>query len=153
MPHIPDSVLHEMLDQLPAATRRSLANIVSGKITYQVHCLGPECKGEVIAYIYTDGVDARGRIQYRVEPVVQLDMSMKLRSVRQRFDGEFGFECIDNDSRIARQESVGLKDDGKPPTREGLEAIYGQLQQDPANYPEINGVKTIDGFQIERIAA
>jgi hypothetical protein len=188
MPNIPDAALNEMLKQLPKETRKSLAHLVSGKISHQVHCMGEDtyesvevpvldeddkpvldeneqpvteterrlvregCKGEVIAYFYIDGVDQNGRPTQRVEPVVKEDKSMKLRSVRKRLDGNFGFQCwCGNDSRLARQERGSIGFDGLAPTRAGLEAIYGELQKDPGHYPEINGVTEVDGFQIERV--
>jgi hypothetical protein len=152
MPHVSDSALHEMLAQLPDEQARSLANIVSGKITHQVRCLSETCQGEVVGYLYVDGTDSRGRIKYRVEPVVKPDGSIKLYAHRKRLDSQYGFECsCGQDSRIARHEAGALKYDGKPPTREGLEDIYAQLQKNPADYPEINGIREVDGFQIERV--
>lgn len=164
MANIPDAALHEMLAQLPQNQQRAYAHIVSGKISHQVHCDSDICQGEVVAYIYVDGADAKGKIQYRVEPVIKDNISltpgrsqpatMKLRSSRLRLDGQYGFECsCGNDSRLAEHERASIGYDGKPPTRQGLEDIYTQLKKRPTNYPEIDGVRHVDGFRIERLAA
>lgn len=151
MPHVSDAVLNRMLDQLPKELRRNLSHIVSGAITHQVACMG-DCQGEVIAYIYSDGVDPRGMPQFRVEPIVNADDIMKLRASRKRLDGQLGFQCwCGNDSRIASQEAGSIKHDGLPPDRDGLEEIYRQLQANPAIYAEVDGVKEVDGFSIERV--
>lgn len=159
MPNIPDSALTQMLDQLPPDTRKSLSNIVSGRITHQIICNGEGtseregCNGTVIAYLYADGLDERRQPKYRVEPVVLQDGTMRLRSSRKRLDGQTGFQCwCGNDSLIARQEAGSIQRDGLPPSRDGLEVIYSALQRDPATYPEINGAKEVDGFTIERVA-
>jgi hypothetical protein len=152
MPHVPDAVLNEMLKQLPKETRKTLANVVSGKITHQVRCESDICKGEVIGYFYPDGVDDNGRPKYRVEPVT-VDGKMKLRSVRKRLDGHYGFQCwCGQDSRLAAPEQDSIGYDGQPPTRQGLEDIYARLQKKPAHYPEVNGARDVDGFSIERVA-
>lgn len=190
MAHIPDSVLNEMLGQLPPETRKSLSNIVSGKITHQIHCNGADtyvtvnepvldangnqlvdddgqlmiepvqqlarqgCKGDVIAYLYADGLDERRQPKYRVEPVIFPDGKMRLRSSRKRLDGHLGCQCwCGNDSLVARQESGAIQRDGLPPSREGLETIYSALQSDPADYPVVNGAKEVDGFVIEKVTA
>lgn len=190
MPNVSDSALKEMLKQLPAEQQKSLANIISGKISHQIRCMSddryetveqpvlddegnqvvgddgtpqteqierlvrPGCKGEVIAYLYHDGLDGNAKPKYRVEPVVLPDKSMKLRASRKRLDGHFGFQCVcGGDSRIAEHETGVIAYDGNPPTREGLETIYGRLQQKPADYPEIDGIREVDGFQIERVSS
>lgn len=160
MAHISDSALEEMLSQLPAETRKSLSNIVTGKITHQVRCLGKGsserlgCNGDAIAYIYADGLDEKRNPKFRVEPIIFPDGTMRLRSSRRRLDGQTGFQCwCGQDSLIARHEAGSIKRDGMPPTRGGLESIYAALQHDPADYPVIDGVKEVDGFRIERVAA
>lgn len=150
MPNIPDAALNEMLKQLPKETRKSLAHLVSGKISHQVHCMSEACNGEVIAYLYVDGVDIGGRPAFRVEPVVKEDKSMKLLIRRKRLDGEFGFRCVcGNDSQLAPQEK-GIIGSNQP-TRADLEVVYRKLQANPSNYPEIDGIKEVDGFKIERV--
>lgn len=151
MTHIPDAAFNEMLKQLPDEQRRSLAHIVNGKISHQVRCMGG-CNGAVIAYLYVDGTDRRGNIKYRVEPTL-VDGKMKLRAWRPRLDGQLGFECwCRNDSRIAPQEAGVISMKGVVPSRSDLETVFGNLLKTPANYPEVNGVREVNGFQIERIA-
>lgn len=153
MATIPDAALHEMLKQLPEKQRRSFAHIVSGKVSHQVHCNSKLCKGDVIAYVYVDGTNSQGRVQYRVEPALAADGSMKLRASRPRLDGEYGFECVcGNDSRIASHEAGAISYDGKPPTRQGLEDIHTRLQKRPPVYSEVDGTKEVDGFSIERLS-
>ena len=153
MPTISNEALHDMLKQLPDAQARSLAHIVNGKISHQVRCLGG-CKGNVIAYLYIDGTDSRGRIKYHVEPAIAPDRSMKLRSSRVRLDGQIGFECwCGQDSRIAKHEAGILSPIWIPPTRDDLVKIATRLRDDKPYYPEINGVKEVDGFQFERVSA
>jgi hypothetical protein len=120
------------------------------EITEDKQELGREgCKGEVIAYVYIDGVDAQGRIKRHVEPAV-MNRKMKLRSYRKRFDGQLGFKCIcGNNSIVSRQELGHISPE--PPTRDDLKAIYAKLQKDPADYPEIDGKTEVDGFTLERV--
>lgn len=153
MTNIPDAALQEMLQSLPESQRRSYAHIISGKISHQVHCDSDDCKGDVIAYLYIDGTDSKGRIKYHVEPAIAENGTMKLRASRARLDGEFGFECVCGaDTRIATHEAGAIGYDSKPPTRQGLQGIYSRLRKSPPRYPEVDGVKEVDGFRIERLS-
>lgn len=153
MTQVSDSVLNDMLRHLPKEQQKTLSNIIAGKVTHQVRCEGA-CKGEIIAYIYADGINQSTRQpQSRVEPAT-VDGLMKLRASRKRLDGELGFQCwCGNDSRISPYEAGDLTYDGQPPTKSGLEAIWSRLQKNSPSYNEVDGIKTVDGFSIERVSS
>lgn len=101
------------------------------------------CKGRHIGVIYDNG---------RAEPVRADDGNFYLRSTRQRLDGVVGCECwCGQDSRIAAQEAGELKFDGQPPTKQGLETIFKNIQKNPTVVEIKNGRTVIDGFAFEEI--
>ena len=101
------------------------------------------CKGRHIGVIYDNG---------RAEPVRDEDGNYYLRSTRQRLDGAIGCECwCGQDSRISAQEAGDLRFDGQPPSKEGLEAIFGRIQKNPTVIEIKNGRTVIDGFAFEEM--
>lgn len=101
------------------------------------------CKGRHIGVIYDNG---------RAEPVRADDGNYYLRSTRQRLDGVVGCECwCGQDSRIAVQEAGELRFDGQPPSKQGLETIFKNIQKNPTVVEIKNGRTEIDGFAFEEV--
>lgn len=101
------------------------------------------CKGRHIGVMYDNG---------RAEPVRADDGNFYLRSTRMRMDGAIGVECwCGNDSRISPQEAGHLKFDGQPPSKEGLEAIFKNVQKNPTVVEIKNGRTEVDGFAFEEL--
>lgn len=113
------------------------------KTTTEEYISREGCKGRHIGVIYDNG---------RAEPVRADDGNFYLRSTRQRLDGAVGCECwCGQDSRIAAQEAGELKFDGQPPTKQGLETIFKNIQKNPTVVEIKNGRTVIDGFAFEEI--
>lgn len=101
------------------------------------------CKGRHIGVVYDNG---------RAEPVRAEDGNYYLRSTRQRLDGAIGCECwCGQDSRISEQEAGHIDYSGNAPSKEGLEAIFNNVQKNPTVVEIKNGRTVIDGFAFEEI--
>lgn len=99
------------------------------------------CKGRHIGVYYDSG---------RAEPVRSKEGYYYLRATRKRLDGAIGCECwCGNDSRIASQEAGELRFDGQPPTKQGLEKIFENIQKNPTVFKTKNGRTEVDGFAFE----
>lgn len=178
---VTDSQLQTLLKNIPdAQTRRQLADIVSGKVSHEVYCLSedvvetvevPHLDKEGKPVLYSAGEKAgqpktrqeerlvrkgcAGRLIARIyndKRVVMVASEGKawLRSSRSRFDGFKGFQCwCGNDSLLADQEKGHIT--AVEPNKEDLGAIWKNLQNNPTNYPNINGEQIIDGFMIKEI--
>lgn len=124
------------------------------KTTTEEYLQREGCKGRHIGVIYATGeTDQHGQPITRVEPVKGDDGKFYLRSTRKRLDGAMGCECwCGNDSRIAPQEAGHLDFSGNAPTKEGLEAIFKNIQKNPT-VAEVHKNRTIvDGFEFEGVA-
>jgi hypothetical protein len=77
----------------------------------------------------------------------------KFLSVRYRQDGEYGFQCkCGNYSLLAKAEEGVIKQDGKPPTPEGVAEITKRLDQGLKSQPKItNQGREIDNFIYKEI--
>lgn len=101
------------------------------------------CNGRKIGVLYDNG---------RAEPVRDPDGNFYLRATRKRLDGAIGCECwCGNDSRISAQEAGELRRDGQPPSKQGLEKIFENIQKNPTVAEIKNGRTEIDGFAFEEI--
>jgi hypothetical protein len=106
------------------------------------------CKGRQIGVIYQTADGGT-----RVEPIKADDGNYYLRSTRKRLDGVMGCECwCGQDSRISKQEAGHIDFTGNAPTKEGLEAIFTNIQKNPTPVEEVDGRAFIDGFAFEGVA-
>lgn len=112
------------------------------------------CKGRHIGVVYATGEhDQHGNPITRVEPVKSDDGNFYLRSTRKRLDGAMGCECwCGQDSRIAPQEAGHIDFSGNAPTKDGLEAIFKNIQKNPTAVEVKGGRTQIDGFEFEGVA-
>lgn len=118
------------------------------KTTTEEYLQREGCKGRQIgvAYASSDG-------NTRIEPIKSDDGNFYLRSTRKRLDGVIGCECwCGQDSRISSQEAGHIDYSGNAPTKEGLEAIFTNIQKNPTVVEETNGMSVIDGFAFEGVA-
>lgn len=149
MPHLPQNTLNDLLNSIPDPKQRKIiSDIATGKVVKQIICTkgGKEShpKNAVIGYIYSSG---------RIEGAQNSKGEMMLRSSRDRFDGNKGFECwCGNDTRIAEVEAEDIDKRGNPPTRNGLENILKKLNMKKEAYPVKDGAQNIDGFIIQEVA-
>lgn len=174
---ISNSQLQSLLSNIPdAKMRKELSDIATGKITHEILCLSEDifvdteetvldkndepilnkdgtpktktvktlsregCKGRLIAKVYNTGKIV----------MTSSDGKAWLRSSRDRFDGNKGFQCwCGQDSLLAKQE-VGHIEEAAP-SNEDLGAIWQKITKDPSSYPIIDGEKIVDGFMIKEI--
>lgn len=154
------SIANEMLNKITDPVERErYGNILNGQIVALVHCDSKACGGRVIADVMADG-----RCQER-EPIVPSQSQIKrfvamgkqvphyvsgLEGDRTRLDGSHGFRCYCGNNSILHANEVGHISHNAPSKRD-LEQIFGKMQRNPTEYPEVNGMISIDGFTIERV--
>lgn len=110
------------------------------------------CNGRLIGQLYDFGRDKNGEMVTRAEPVKADDGKYYLRSTRKRLDGAIGVECwCGQDSRISAQEAGHIDFNGQPPSKEGLESIFKNVQKNPTVVAIKNGRTEIDGFAFEEL--
>lgn len=174
---ISNEQLHALLSNIPdPKMRKELSDIATGKITHEILCLSEDvftntdepvlnkegeplldkegnpktksvktltregCKGRLIAKVYNTGKIV----------MTSSDGKAWLRSSRDRFDGNKGFQCwCGQDSLLAKQEMGHIGE--AAPSNEDLGAIWQKITKDPSSYPVINGEKIVDGFMIKEI--
>lgn len=174
---ISNEQLHALLSNIPdPKMRKELSDIATGKITHEILCLSEDvfidtdepvlnkkdepilnkdgsaktksvktllregCKGRSIAKVYSGGKIV----------MTSSDGKAWLKSSRDRFDGNKGFQCwCGQDSLLAKQEMGHIGE--SVPSNEDLGAIWQKITKDPSSYPVINGEKIVDGFMIKEI--
>lgn len=175
--HISNSQLQSLLSNIPdPKMRKELSDIATGKITHEIYCLSEDiiedreveildknnekvldkngnAKTKTIQVIVREGCKNRliAKI-YNTGKVVMLASEGKawLKSSRDRFDGNKGFQCwCGQDSLLSKQE-VGHIGEAHP-SNEDLANIWQNITKDPSSYPVVNGEKIIDGFMIKEI--
>lgn len=183
MPQVSNQQIEQMLQNADPASRKVMANILTGKIVANIFCLSEDvkemrdvptldddgneqvyktgkkkgqlrthqeevmvregCKGRHIGRVFDNGT---------IEPVREENGEMFLRSTRKRLDGAIGCECwCGQDSRIAPQEAGHIDFSGNAPSREGLEAIFNNVQKSPTVIDVKDGRTVVDGFAFEEI--
>lgn len=153
---VTDEQIQEMLQAIPdPATREHYQRIVDGVISHELHCDSKLCKGRVIAHLYADGqwvgdvsekIVKKGNEDKGIFPLYS-----RLETYRIRFDGQTGFKCGCGNSSILAAAEDGVIS-GTPPTKNDLRKIYGNLQENPADYSaDPDGSLTVDGFTIKPV--
>lgn len=139
-------LIQELIDNIPDPKMRAhYGQIVNSRIVAKVNCLSNECKGRCVGYLKSDG--------FVVEEItVDKKTGARIAGIetsRDRFDGQKGFKCTCGNSSIVALSEQGIITAAQPNTAD-LEQIAQNLKKLPINYTEINGVKEVDGFAIER---
>lgn len=126
------------------------ANTILGKIK------DPEVAGQIKSILYHQD-EKRIYCQSCKKEIGIVDLSGSkpryikesgIMSARQRFDGEWGFECVcGNDSRIAEQEKGIIT--SSIPTKEDMNKIFNNIKKKPTKVVESATGKVIDGFVIK----
>ena len=144
-----DTIIEDMLKNLPDSQRKAYGAIVNGEITHLVHCDSKTCKGKVIAHIYADGrvvetdlvIDKKGKYGL---------YSSGLEGSRQRLDGNWGFRCYCGNNSILAEAEQGQIGRGAP-SKENIETIAQRLSKKPTKVA-IKGDKiAVDGFTVEKV--
>lgn len=140
--NVSNAQIQELFRKIPdPKLRGQLSNIVNSKALKTVHCMSKECKGRMIAQILDNG---------QVNAVSDKSGKTYMRSSRHRFDGFMGFECwCGNDTRLAPQEKGHIG--ANAPDKSALQKVWEKVNNKPSDYPLVNGVQTIDGFQIREV--
>lgn len=135
--------LKKILANIPdSKQRKTIAEILTGKIEKNVRCNSDECKGRIVAYIHDNG---------KIEPTTDKGV-MWLLAYRHRLDGYLGFQCAcGNDSRLSDQEKGIDGIENNSVTKKDIEQVWENLNLKPISYPNKNRKQLIDNFLLEEI--
>lgn len=146
MPYVPKDTLDTMLKTLPYDQRRTLVDVINGRVGKVVKCLSKDCNGRTIAYIYQDAPDKQ-----RVVPSNEDTNAMYLYQSRPRLDGQWGFHCKCGNNSLLSEHEQGIIGSNVP-TKSDLDTIWANIQSKQPNYPVNKGKQIVDGFSIEEIS-
>lgn len=153
---ISNNIIKDVISNISDPKLRELyGQIINDSITHQVKCTSRVCRERVVGYIFANGVvkdnlllDAVG--SPKLDKKTGLPVS-GIRSSRQRFDGQRGFQCWCGNNSILAQEEKGVITSSVP-TKSDFEKIANRLMsRGKLKIPKINGKTDIDGFIVEEV--
>lgn len=141
---INEQAIRKMIDQVDnPEVRKTLENIIGGKIVKQVRCLSDDCNGKVVAHIYHDGQIIEVPTYNKKKELISGALTS-----RARFDGQLGFKCACGNTSILAEGERGIIS-GRTPTKDDLNQIYLNMEKKKPEYQEVDGTKEVDGFAID----
>ena len=156
---VPDSVVADMLRNLPPQQQQAYGDIVNGNVTHLVKCDSDYCKGRVIGHLMSDGrvVEANLKTPTKSElkgaEKAKISYGMYtsgLEGSRQRLDGNWGFRCYCGNNSVLSEQEQGIITAGAP-TQKDIYQIADNIQRKPTKVTQSGGKLSVDGFTLEKV--
>jgi len=143
MTQVSDAMINTMINSIPDKKQRDqMKKMLFNKVTHKVLCMSEECEGRHIANINNDGSVS----------LVASEGKSWLRASRNRLDSAMGFQCwCGNDSRLSKQEMLVPEMNQSAVDKNVVRRVLALVNDDPSNYPVVNGSQSVDGFVIEEV--
>lgn len=127
-----NKTLNNMLTKIEDPQARLFyADIIKGKMKYQVKCMSDSCNGNVVGFISINNkVVEKNNDDYKT-----VGPKTGVSSFRMRPDGIMGFRCWCGNSSIKAPEEDGIVGAAMP-TKEDMEIVFEKISERKASYKE-----------------